>query len=84
MTSKFNKLVVSHVKKIIYPNCVDCKHFIKAHSFLPRKTDTSFSRCSMFGTKDVVSGKIMNDYTDWSRQDNNRCGVEGKYFTPYK
>jgi len=69
-------LLIPKIKNMEYPICKNCKHFI------PHK-DISFSRCSFFGTKDVVTGEIVYKYADLTRND-GECGVSGKYYETIK
>lgn len=46
--------------------------------YRPALLSSSFSRCSQFGNKDVVTGEVVYQYADVSRRD--ECGPEGKYF----
>jgi hypothetical protein len=38
------------------------------------------NRCEKFGTKDIVSDQIDYDFATFSRNDEDKCGKEGKYF----
>jgi len=66
------------IKNININPCRNCKFFI------PDATDIDFTsgynRCSNFGVKNIVSDKIIFDYTDSCRNDESKCGLEGKFF----
>jgi len=66
------------IKNININPCRNCKFFI------PDTTDIDFTsgynRCSNFGVKNIVSDKIIFDYTDSCRNDESKCGLEGKFF----
>jgi hypothetical protein len=67
--------MLSFVKNIKSPICVNCINFIKP-SIL--NNDLEYGKCKLFGIKDVVSGKIKYEYASVSRISNcNDC----KYFT---
>ena len=76
----------SIIKYIKFPACVDCVHFIKLNvtetEYNPFDNENKFSKCNKFGTKDIISGKIDYDSTTTCRLDNNKCGIDGKYFHP--
>jgi hypothetical protein len=38
------------------------------------------TNCKMFGKKDIVTDEINFDYTDDCRNNESKCGIEGKYF----
>jgi hypothetical protein len=38
------------------------------------------SRCSRFGEKNVVDGRIRYEWTSVARFDNKMCGEQGRYF----
>jgi len=52
--------------------------------FKPYLLDGDFtskmSNCQNFGTKDVITDKITYDYADLCRNDESKCGKEGKFF----
>jgi len=41
---------------------------------------STLNRCEKFGTKDIVSDQIDYDFASSCRNDENKCGKEGKYF----
>ena len=64
-------LLVPQIKNMNYPVCKDCVYFI------PDKSIT-FSKCSFFGEKNVITGDIKYDFADLSRM--YKCGESGKYY----
>ena len=38
------------------------------------------NKCNKFGDKNIVTDKITYDFADQSRNDESKCGKEGKYF----
>ena len=67
------KLVAMPIPKIkndIYPSCVDCMHY----------EPTALGRCKMFGEKNIVTDETKYDFADTCREDEERCGVKGKYY----
>jgi hypothetical protein len=69
--------MLSFVKNIKSPICVNCINFIKPSTIL-NDNDLEYGKCKLFGIKDVVSGKIKYEYASVSRISN--CN-DGKYFT---
>lgn len=71
-----------NIKNIEYPACKNCVHF------KPRYYDTDFNsifnRCDKFGEKDIISDEISYKYADSCRDDENKCGLEGKEFIEEK
>lgn len=63
------------IRNMNIPSCRNCVYF----ELSPRNTDT-ISRCSKFGTKNIITDEISNDFADYCRNDENKCGFEGKYF----
>ena len=66
----------SFIKNIDKPVCKDCKYF----KYDPIYNDYNYGKCGVFGTKDLVTGKItFEDVITARRMD---CGVNGTYFEP--
>lgn len=65
------------IKNVNVPSCRNCIYYKP-----PYYSDysVSFSKCNKFGTKDVITDQIVYDFADMSRQNENKCGNEGKYF----
>ena len=49
--------------------CKDCKFFI-----------ANEKRCMKFGNTDLVTGQQDYDYASSTRNNNNKCGEDAKYF----
>jgi len=60
-----------HISTIIVPKklCKDCKFFI-----------ANKNECSKFGELDLLYGKHDYKYAKKSRENNDLCGLEAKYF----
>jgi len=39
-----------------------------------------YNRCEKFKTYHFVTGEYDNEYADYARSDEKKCGEEGKYF----
>ena len=61
------------------PPCIGCEHYRPVH-YAP--FDSSYSKCTKFGSKDIHTGEIVYDYATTAREDETRCGLQGKYFKP--
>lgn len=59
------------------PPCIHCNHYSPETSDVFSST---FGKCKKFGSKDIHTGKVLYDYANTARQDDARCGIEGKYF----
>jgi hypothetical protein len=69
--SIFNLLIVQNSSTLIIPKklCKDCKFFI-----------ANKNECSKFGELDPLYGKHDYKYAKRSRENNDLCGLEAKYF----
>lgn len=66
------------IKNINVPICRNCVHFKPPYY---GDFTSSLSKCNKFGTKDVINDKISyNEFVYMSRNDETKCGKEGKYF----
>jgi hypothetical protein len=70
------------IKNINIPSCRNCVHYKPSYS----TTDFtgSFNKCHKFGNKNIITNKISYDYADMCRNNENKCGNEGKYFEEEK
>ena len=66
------------IKNINIPSCRNCIHYKPSYS----STDfsASYNHCNKFGSKNIITNKISYDFADMCRNDENKCGHEGKYF----
>ena len=67
----------SQIRNQNQPVCRNCIHF------KPDFTGTSInmlSKCNKFGSKDIVTNDIRNDFADNCRDSDDKCGLEGKFF----
>ena len=57
------------------PSCINCKFsnkgFLNSYTFL---------HCKKFGEKNIVTDKVNYDFADSCRNDEKKCGIEGKYY----
>jgi hypothetical protein len=44
----------------------------------------SLNKCNKFGSKDIITDEISYDFASSCRNDENKCGYEGKYFIQEK
>lgn len=65
------------IKNVNVNPCVNCV-FYKPSTF--RKFTSEFSKCKKFGEKDIITGVINYSYADSSRNNQGKCGIEGRYF----
>ena len=66
------------IKNTNLPACRNCIHLIP-RSF-SNDYASSFSKCSKFGEKDIITDKIDYDYAEQCRRDEMKCGEEGNFF----
>ena len=66
------------IKNINIPACRNCIHY-QPEPFYNDFT-SSLNKCNKFGDKNIVTDEIRYDFADQSRNDESKCGKEGKYF----
>ena len=66
------------IKNMNLPACRNCVHYQPA----PYNNDfTSYlNTCDKFGNKNIITDKITYDFADQCRNDESKCGKEGKHF----
>ena len=65
------------IKNINIPSCRNCIYYKPQ---LLHEFSSPYSKCEFFGSKDINTDYISYDYADMSRNNENKCGIEGKYF----
>jgi hypothetical protein len=65
------------IKNAHLPACRNCIHY-QPNAY--NDFTSSLNKCNKFGTKDIITDEIIYDYADSSRNDDSKCGKEGKYF----
>jgi hypothetical protein len=63
------------IQNINIPACRNCIHYIPStyDGF-----DSTISKCGKYGSKNIISNEITYDFTSSCRNDENKCGLEGK------
>jgi len=74
--SKENNATI--IKKGKFPACKNCIYY--RPSIFSNDYTSSLSKCANFGDKDILTDRISYDFADSCRNDEDRCGLEGKYF----
>lgn len=72
--SSFFFLNPAFIKNMDKPICKDCKYF----KYDPLYNDYGMGRCTKFGKKDLISGKIIFEDVILARTQD--CGVNATYF----
>lgn len=64
------------IKNADLPSCRNCIYYE------PKNDDyySNLNKCTKFGTKDIINDKINYEYANFCRNDESKCGLEGKYF----
>lgn len=65
------------IKNLKHPVCATCKHFMKIHD----DPYMELNRCKLFGSKNIITGKIHYDYASECRIDHRKCDTYGRYWT---
>ena len=63
---------------IINNRCNRCVHYIQDSNY------HFLNKCSKFEKIDLFTGNIKYNYADLCREDNNKCGIYGKWFEEKK
>jgi hypothetical protein len=66
------------IKNVNLPACRNCIHY-QPDTFYNDFTSL-LNKCNKFGDKNIVTDKITYDFADHCRNDDSKCGKEGKYF----
>jgi hypothetical protein len=66
------------IRNMNIPSCKNCIHF--NHNIYNNSFSSSLNKCEKFGEKDIVTDKITYDFADSCRNDESKCGKDGKYF----
>ena len=71
-------MATTTIKWLSNPICKKCVHF------RPNLADVqyacAFSKCAKFGNKGLVSGKMHYDYADMCRNNEKKCGQDGREY----
>ena len=70
------------IKNINYPSCRNCIHY-KPNSYYSDFTSI-LSKCEKFGEKNIITDEIKYNFADSCRDNESKCGKEGKYFEEEK
>lgn len=62
------------------PLCKNCKHFKYDMEISDKKNQLQYGRCELFGNLDLVTGNIEFQYAAITRDHENQCGLDGKYY----
>ena len=60
------------IKNKNLPACINCIFYNSGH--------LKSSKCSKFGEKDIITGKIIYESAIFSRTNENMCGKSGNYY----
>jgi hypothetical protein len=71
-----------NIKNINLPCCKNCVHYEPC--FVDRRFISSLGKCTYFGEKDIITDTINYDYVSSCRNNENKCGENGKYFIEEK
>jgi hypothetical protein len=64
------------------PSCKNCIYFNP--SYITNDFTSSFTQCTKFGNKNILTDVITYNFADSCRNDETKCGKEGKYFEEEK
>ena len=61
-----------------FPACRNCVYY--QPSYYKSDFTSALNKCNKFGVKDIITDEITYNYADLCRNDETKCGKEGKYF----
>ena len=64
------------IKNADLPSCKNCIYYEPKNE----NDYSSLNKCNKFGVKNIINDEINYDYADSCRNDENKCGMKGKYF----
>lgn len=67
------------IKNKDLPLCKNCVYCIKP-SIFDFDTSLYFSKCKLFGSKNLINGEIIYNFTSTCRDNEIYCGINGKYY----
>jgi len=67
------------IKNIQIPECKHCIHY-QPNDFTFFCELSPYNKCLKFGEKNIIDGKIEYEIAKNCRKDEEKCGMEGKYF----
>jgi hypothetical protein len=73
------KMINQFITDVHKRTCAECVFYVS-----PKWSNGYVSRCTKFGKKDVITGKIDFDMADLCRLNKNKCGENGRYFEQYR
>jgi hypothetical protein len=65
------------IKNINIPSCRNCIHY---KPLFYTDFSSGLAKCEFFGKKDIQTDVISYDYATSCREDEEKCGLNGKYF----
>jgi hypothetical protein len=65
------------IKNINLPSCRNCIYYQTTHL---NPEFSSLNKCEKFGEKDIVNGMIKYKNAESCRENESKCGKEGKYY----
>ena len=71
-----------NIKNIDLPACKSCIHY--KPSLYNNDFTSTFNKCNKFGNKDIITNEIRYDFVDSCRNNESKCGLEGKYYEEEK
>ena len=64
------------IKNIDLPSCKNCIYYDPKYN----NDYSNINKCNKFGVKNIISDEINYDFADSCRNDESKCGIQGKYF----
>lgn len=75
--TRMNTRLFSSITNLDKPSCVTCK-FYKPEDY--SYFDSTSSKCSLYGNKNIHTGEIKYSYATECRKNENLCGQQGKLY----
>jgi hypothetical protein len=65
------------IQNINIPACRNCIHYIPP---IYGEFESTFGKCGKYGNKNIITNEITYDFATSCRNDENKCGFQGKDF----
>jgi len=64
------------IKNVDLPSCKNCIYYEPKYE----NNYSNLNKCNKFGVKDIINDEINYDNAKSCRNDENKCGLQGKYY----
>lgn len=69
------------IKNFNYLTCIKCVNYIRPQ--MSNIADDKLGKCQFFKEKNIITGKIENEYAYECRKNKKKCGLMAIHFEPH-